>query len=355
MQEKERKAGNYIKDNTLMLLEKIMDTYTKTYKKDMVEFDKKNTSMYLNGLKYHLAYLSESLMFSSPELFLSAIRWGKVYMPSIKVPTDHINIILISMRDTFKEIMPEDIKNPVINYLNEALEKIDGFSTEIPSFLDENKLLKKESKKYLELLLNNDRMKAGRLVLDLVKKGKEIKDIYIEIFQNTQYELGRLWQTGVISVAQEHHCTASTQIIMSQLYPYIFRGKKSGNVFIGACVSGELHEIGIRMLSDILELNGWDTYYLGANMPVESIIKTIIDKKATVLGLSATMTFHVEKIEQQIKAVRESKECRNIKIITGGYVFKLSRNLWKKIGADTYGEDLNDSLSKINNIQSFKV
>jgi MerR family transcriptional regulator, light-induced transcriptional regulator len=350
MQDNERKAGRYIKENTEILLERIMNAYEKTQEKYKVKFDKKNTGMYLSGIKYHLAYLSESLMFSSPELFFSALSWGKVYMPSIKVPAEHINIVLISMRETLKDLMPQEIKEPAIIYINEALKKIDGFSAEIPCFLNENKILKKESKKYLELLLKNDRMEAGGLVLDLVKKGKDIKDIYLEIFQNTQYELGRLWQTGVISVAQEHYCTASTQIIMSQLYPYIFQGNKTGNVFIGACVSGELHEIGIRMLSDMLELNGWDTYYLGANMPVESIIKTIIDKKAAVLGLSATMTFHVEKIEQQIKAVRQNSQCSGTKIITGGYVFKISKNLWKKIGADAYGEDLIDSLSKINNM-----
>ena len=29
------------------------------------------------------------------------------------------------------------------------------------------------------------------------------------------------------SVAQEHYCTASTQLIMSQLYPYIFRSDRT--------------------------------------------------------------------------------------------------------------------------------
>jgi methanogenic corrinoid protein MtbC1 len=131
------------------------------------------------------------------------------------------------------------------------------------------------------------------------------------------------------------------------LYPYIFQNQKSDNVFIGTCISGELHEIGVRMLSDLLELEGWDTYYLGANMPIDSIIKTIIEKKAKVIGLSATMTFHAEKVENQIKAIKDSKECRDVKIIVGGYVFKLSKNLWKKVGADALGEDLTDSLVTI--------
>jgi hypothetical protein len=36
---------------------------------------------------------------------------------------------------------------------------------------------------------------------------------------------------------------------------------------VAACVSGELHEIGVRMLCDLLEMEGWNTIYLGANVP----------------------------------------------------------------------------------------
>jgi methanogenic corrinoid protein MtbC1 len=350
MQVQENKAGKYIKANSDFLAKKTLDTHLEIQKKYNIGFDEKNTGMYLNGIKYHLAYLSESLLFSSPELFYSALKWGKVFLPKIDIPVNNISFVLAAIKETLKNELPGDIKDPATKYLDYAIEKVEEFSTELPSFLGEQKGLSAESKTYLEFLLNNNRMDASKLILSLINKGIKIKDIYLEIFQLVQYELGRLWQLGIISVAQEHYCTASTQIIMSQLYPYIFQNKKSDNVFIGTCISGELHEIGVRMLSDLLELEGWDTYYLGANMPVDSIIKTIIEKKAKVIGLSATMTFHVEKVEKQIKAIKDSKECRDVRIIVGGYVFKLSKNLWKKVGADAFGEDLTDSIIKINNM-----
>jgi methanogenic corrinoid protein MtbC1 len=346
----ENNAGKYIKSNSDILAKKILDTHSEIQKKYNTKIDEKNAGMYLNGIKYHLAYLSESLLFSSPELFYSALKWGKVFLPNIEIPVNHISVVLMAISETLKKELPDDIKAPATKYLDEAIKKVEEFSTELPSFLEEQKGLYNESRIYLEFLLNNRRMDASKLILDLVTKGVKIKDVYLEIFQPVQYELGRLWQLGIISVAQEHYCTASTQIIMSQLYPYIFQNQKSDNVFIGTCISGELHEIGVRMLSDLLELEGWDTYYLGANMPIDSIIKTIIEKKAKVIGLSATMTFHVEKVEKQIKAIKDSKECRDVKIIVGGYVFKLSKNLWKKVGADAFGEDLTDSLVKINNM-----
>lgn len=72
---------------------------------------------------------------------------------------------------------------------------------------------------YTQMLLQGDRHSAGKLIFDAVKSGVPIKEIYLYVFQPSQYEIGRLWQNNKISVAKEHFCTASTQFIISQLYP----------------------------------------------------------------------------------------------------------------------------------------
>ena len=35
----------------------------------------------------------------------------------------------------------------------------------------------------------------------------------------------------------KHYCTAATQLIMSQLYPYIFSGEKTAGAFVATCVA----------------------------------------------------------------------------------------------------------------------
>ncbi|MDO5836135.1 MAG: B12-binding domain-containing protein, partial [Methanobacterium sp.] len=77
------------------------------------------------------------------------------------------------------------------------------------------------AKNYMDALLNLQRDEAGRMIIKAVEEGTDIKDIYIHVFESSQHEIGRLWQTNIITVAQEHFCTAATQMIMSQLYPYI--------------------------------------------------------------------------------------------------------------------------------------
>jgi methanogenic corrinoid protein MtbC1 len=97
---------------------------------------------------------------------------------------------------------------------------------------------------YLDALLAGDRLAAGRIILQAAEQGAAIKDIYLGVFQRSQRELGRLWQTNQISVAQEHYCTAATQLIMSQFYPAIFAVAKKGPRLVATCVGGELHELG---------------------------------------------------------------------------------------------------------------
>jgi len=97
------------------------------------------------------------------------------------------------------------------------------------------------------------------------KKGFLYKELYLKVSQRTQREVGRLWQLNRISVAQEHFCTGATQQIMAFLYPHLFRGGSKARRVLVACVGKELHEIGARMVADFFELEGWDSYFIGAN------------------------------------------------------------------------------------------
>jgi methanogenic corrinoid protein MtbC1 len=102
------------------------------------------------------------------------------------------------------------------------------------------------AKMYLDALLRVQRDVASRMIIKAVKDGIKVEDIYIHVFESSQHEVGRLWQNNQITVAQEHFCTAATQMIMSQLYPYIFSSDKIGRTLVAACVAGEMHEMGVR-------------------------------------------------------------------------------------------------------------
>lgn len=189
------------------------------------------------------------------------------------------------------------------------------------------------SERYLDLVLDGKRQAAMDYVLGLIEQGVNIRDIYLGVFQPALYEVGRLWQENVISVAKEHYCTAVTQSIISRIYPHVFSARHNGLIMVGCCVQDELHEIGIRMVCDFFEMDGWDTHYLGANNPVEGVVDFVHEKKAHVLGVSVTMTFHLDKARALIGSVRQAMSER-VRILVGGYPFSRDPDLAREMGAD---------------------
>lgn len=215
-------------------------------------------------------------------------------------------------------------------------------------------ILESIQKEYLKALLNKDRQYAEKLITDSAANNIDIKDIYLSVFQPTQWEIGMLWQTNKITVAMEHYCTAATQFIMSRLYDYIFSSEKNGLSMVATSVSGELHELGIRMVSDFFEMEGWHTYYLGANSTKEGILDMIKDCNADILAISATMYYHIPHVNELISFIRNSSDTEKLKIIVGGKAFNMNKNLWKETKADIYAIDAQDALEKSANIFSYK-
>lgn len=187
--------------------------------------------------------------------------------------------------------------------------------------------------RYLNLVLAGQRDEASRLILEAADGGLSVRDIYMDVFQPVLYEIGRLWQINEISVAVEHYSTAITQTVMSRLYPRVFTTEKNGLSLVASSVGAELHEIGIRMVADFFEIEGWSTFYLGANAPAAAVVAALREQAASLLALSATMSAHVTQVAAIIEAVR--RDCgADLFILVGGAAFNRSPGLWKQVGAD---------------------
>jgi len=187
---------------------------------------------------------------------------------------------------------------------------------------------------YLELLFRKDADTAIALLLTAVDEGLPLKELYLQVLQPAQHELGRLWQIGRISIADEHYCTAATQQVMARLYPLLFSTPKNGKVLVAACVKGELHEIGLRMVADLFELEGWDTHFFSSATPPEKVLQALCDNHADLLALSATMASHVKDLQELVAMVHTSSLPASIRIMVGGTPFNTDPELWRAIGAD---------------------
>lgn len=266
------------------------------------------------------------------------------------IPNNDLVDNVVILREEINKILPEAEASALVEYVSDGLSSLRDSDVEDITFLHDGDPLYGEAREYLDLLLAGNRKEAAQLIKKLVNEGTAIKDIYEHVFQKTQYEVGALWQTNQITVAHEHYCTAATQLIMSQLYPKIFAMEKNDKRLVACSVAEDLHEIGIRMVTDFFEMEGWDTYYLGANIPDSHLIESIKENDPDVVAISVTLPLHISKAKNLIKKLRHHHEFEHLKIMVGGYPFKVVPDLWQKIGADASAGSAYDAIETANKL-----
>lgn len=299
---------------------------------------------------FHLNFLIEAITLNDPDMYANYTIWAASMLQSRNVPETDLHHNLDFVQQAIHEILGSEFSSATKKFIDAAKEKLKENPKESLSAISDSNPLKKEVTAYLDFLLNAKRAEATVLITELIHQGISVKDIYQYIFQESQYEVGRLWHNNKITVAHEHYCTAATQQIMSGLYQYIFSSTRVGKTLVACSIAGDLHEIGIRMVADYFEMEGWDTYYLGANMPEDQLLGSLIGYKADLLALSVTLPTHVSKAATLIKKIRSNGSLSKLKIMVGGYSFLNNPGLWNKIGADAFAQNANQAISKANQL-----
>lgn len=197
---------------------------------------------------------------------------------------------------------------------------------------------------YFRGLLACNKNYCYSLIIEAINNGVELKEIYSSVFQPSMVQIGDLWESNQLSVAQEHLATAITQSIMGSLYYKILSNKSpkyKGKVIV-TCASNELHELGSRMLADLLEMEGFDVNFLGANKPNQSIIEMIEKEPPLIVAISCTMSFNINHVKDLIALIKSMFP--ELPVLVGGRAFNDDRKLIEYVGADYYAYDFNEAI-----------
>ncbi|HAE20703.1 MAG TPA: cobalamin-binding protein [Spirochaetaceae bacterium] len=286
-----------------------------------------------------LAYLIAAYEAGEPSLLADYAAWLDELFAGLKFPEGSARNSLMALADSAAKLAGQP-GAALRDFSLEALAKESEAGLSLGC-----QELSVEAQSYLDLLLASDRKAAIGYINGLSQGGMGIKKLYLDVFAPSQRELGRLWQLNRISVAQEHYGTAVTQLAMAGLYPLLFSGQRKNRKMAGACVGGELHELGIRMVSDFFEMDGWDSRYYGANAPGVDLARQLSADPRQVLCLSATLSVNVQGVRQTIEAIRDTKNLERLPIIVGGRPFAVAERLWADIGADGTASDAGSAIA----------
>ncbi|MDR5659691.1 helix-turn-helix domain-containing protein [Serpentinicella sp. ANB-PHB4] len=203
---------------------------------------------------------------------------------------------------------------------------------------------------FLTKLLNQNDQEAKDLIFKAVKAGVDIKDIYKDVLAVSMYDVGYLWERGEISIVDEHFFTHTVKSLIYQLNLFIKKNPKQDHSALFALPSSELHEIPLLISKDLLEMEGWKSYYLGSTVPAYCVVEALERFSCQLLIMSATMDYNVGHIKSIIDSVSTRTKLKKVKVVVGGNAFNRSPLLYKEIGAHGFAKTTEELIDLCGNL-----
>ena len=172
-------------------------------------------------------------------------------------------------------------------------------------------------------------------------------DLFDKIIVPAFHTIGMQWTLGKLGIEQEHLASNTAMHAILRLQDVVTKKPKHGGIALCGCLEGEYHEIGITCVNNILESNGWTTYYLGANLPVESFIDAVENYVPNIVCASTTTPKTQKHLLSQCAALHETTAIINAKLIIGGGI---PEALKKKVRADHIPSSIADLMTYVNTL-----
>jgi methanogenic corrinoid protein MtbC1 len=139
---------------------------------------------------------------------------------------------------------------------------------------------------FLEALLARDSARARHTIEAALAMGIPVPDLYLGVLEPALREIGHRWAMGEINVADEHYATAVAHSILDGLSRRLPRAPLDGRLAIVTGTPEEQHTLGMRMVADFLEADGWEVLMLGAGAPVQDLLAMVNHEQPDLIALS---------------------------------------------------------------------
>ena len=189
----------------------------------------------------------------------------------------------------------------------------------------------------LRHMASSDTHGATELLEGLYDDGATLGEL-TALLSAAQDEVGRRWQSGAWSVADEHRATAVADIALATIGGYAkhnVAALAAPRVAI-ACPEGEWHQLPARMLAvQLLDL-GINVTVFGPSLPAPDLQRALTQDRPTALVLSCTMAAQLPSAETSIRAAHECA----VPVLVGGRAFGDDPRRAERIAADAWAADV---------------
>ncbi|NLB19336.1 MAG: helix-turn-helix domain-containing protein [Clostridium sp.] len=203
---------------------------------------------------------------------------------------------------------------------------------------------------YMQSLLDGDKKMGRRILLSLLKKGVPSEILYLDFIQKSLKETGRFWEMGELPIWKEHFISEISLENMALIKRRRSKDEDEGRPILTLAPGSEQHNIGLKMISDLLEARGQNVIYLGNQLPTENIIQAIEDNKPYAIVLSVTVPLHIDSCKLLIGVLKQRFGTKCPTIIIGGMAFDRMENVAMETGADKYCKTVDEIMNVLKRI-----
>lgn len=278
--------------------------------------------------------LAQAVAVRSAELFAHHVCWTYDSFEARGIQGADLIQNIECLREVLAKELPSPVAQAALPFLDNSIAVLQSTDRERDLDPSLDTVYHERTLKYLEAILESDRNAAESLILATFYEGLTIADIYEGILAPAQARLGRMWHLGEISVADEHFGSATTQSVMSLLRQHFPTKESNGRIVVATSTSGDLHEIGLRMVTDLFEIDGWTVIFLGANTPTTDLIELLDRRQPELLALAVSTGLTLRDAGDLVDRIRETSSIADLKVLIGGSPFRFAPDLWRELGAD---------------------
>ncbi|MCO5170530.1 MAG: cobalamin-dependent protein [Planctomycetes bacterium] len=272
---------------------------------------------------FHLDVLAAAVDLDEPAVFADYVAWARRLLAARGIDPAHLVEHLALLRRLVGAALPPGAAAEVARVIDAA-----AAGHDVPRACAADPAMQA----FLVACLQGDGPGAralARAVLD----ARGPAALYEQVVRPALYEVGERWLRGEVSEPVEHLATATAQVAVATLYGAL-PWPAPGPVAVVCCVGGERHDLGARLLSDLLGLDGWRTHFLGADTPAARLPDLVRRQGARVVALSATMPIHLTELRRCVLALRAA--CPDVKVIVGGQALRAVPDPAGRLGADAW-------------------
>ena len=299
----------------------------------------------IDDLEVRLLQISASVAVDRPALLQDVLGWYKVAFHHRDVPSEYLAATLQAIEKTLEREMARESFALVRRHIAVAMEGLEQAPVTQPTHLDKSAPHGETAMRFLLANLEGRGEDALDFIRSALRKGVSVADIQDHILGPAQREAGRMWLMAEIPIADEHYGTAIVERALGLLQESLPRPAADAKVVMTMGVAGNMHDLGLRMIGQRLQQEGFAVHHLGPNMPSTDLAWSLQDRNVDVLAMSASMLMHVHGVMEAVTQIRAVCEQLygdpNAKpIMLGGHPFGVCPDLHLELGAQAGLDDV---------------